>query len=372
MRRIELPYAKSLANRVMLLRALRGEALPSPDPLWNDDMHAMLRVLTAPAGPDGVRRADAGPAGTAYRFGMAYWAAQPGSDILLCGDERMRERPIAPLVEALRGLGATLESVAEGWRIQGVAWPSGGVAVDARESSQFASALVLVASVAAPDLRATTPWGVSSEPYFAMSHTLAARTELPWPPERDWSAALVFCAAVGLTGRPVLLPGLEFKSVQGDSACAQWGGELGFTVTETPEGITVEHTAPATGSWVVDFGAQPDLAMPAIVAAALLGRSGTASGLHTLNAKESPRLDATADWLGLLGCSVTKGADWINWEVSHSVDQSNELELDCRGDHRMAFCAALISLKRPVRILGSDSVSKSFPDFWEQFGALAG
>jgi 3-phosphoshikimate 1-carboxyvinyltransferase len=116
----------------------------------------------------------------------------------------------------------------------------------------------------------------------------------------------------------------------------------------------------------------PPLVPIAIVAAALLGRSGTASGLHTLNAKESPRLDATADWLGLLGCSVTKGTDWINWEISHAVVQSEVLELDCRGDHRMAFCAALISLKWPVRILGSDSVSKSFPDFWEQFGALAG
>jgi 3-phosphoshikimate 1-carboxyvinyltransferase len=120
----------------------------------------------------------------------------------------------------------------------------------------------------------------------------------------------------------------------------------------------------------VDFGAQPDLAMPAIIAAALLGRGGTASGLHTLNAKESPRLDATADWLRLLGCSVTQGPDWICWEVSDSAVQPSELELDCLGDHRMAFCAALVSLRFPVRVFGADAVSKSFPDFWEEFRAF--
>ena len=370
MLRIELPYAKSLANRVMLLRALRGEALPSPDSLWNDDMHAMRRVLEAPAGPDGIRRADAGPAGTAYRFGMAYWAAQPGAEVLLCGDARMRERPITPLVEALRRLGASLDAVPEGWRIGGAEWPSGEVEVDARESSQFASALVLVASVAAPNLNVLTPLGVSSPPYLAMSYQLAAYPSLGWPPERDWSAAFVFCAAVGLSKRSVLLSGLALESVQGDAACVQWGAELGFTVTATSEGLVAEPAVPLAGPWTVDFGAQPDLAMPAIIAAALLRRGGTASGLHTLNAKESPRLDATADWLQRLGCSVTQGPDWIRWEVSDAAVQSSELELDCLGDHRMAFCAALISLRFPVRVIGADAVSKSFPDFWGEFGAI--
>ena len=370
MRRIELPYAKSLANRVMLLRALRGEALPSPDLLWNDDMHAMLRVLEAPAGPDGIRRADSGPAGTAYRFGMAFWAAQPGAEVVLCGDARMRERPITPLVEALRRLGASLDPVPEGWRIRGAEWPSGEVEVDARESSQFASALVLVASVKAPNLNVVTPLGVSSPPYLVMSYRLAAHTSLGWPPERDWSAALVFCAAVGLSGRSVLLSGLTLESVQGDAASAHWGTELGFTVTATSEGLVAEPAVPLDGTWTVDFGAQPDLAMPAIIAAALLGRDGTASGLHTLNAKESPRLDATADWLQRLGCSVTQGPDWIRWEASNSAVQPSELELHCLGDHRMAFCAALVSLRFPVRLVGADAVSKSFPEFWEQFGAF--
>lgn len=370
MLRIELPYAKSLANRVMLLRALRGEALPSPDLLWNDDMHAMRRVLEAPAGPDGIRRAHAGPAGTAYRFGMAFWAAQPDAEVLLCGDVRMRERPITPLVEALRRLGATLEAVPEGWRIRGAEWPSGEIEVDARESSQFASALVLVASVAAPNLKVVTTLGVSSPPYLAMSYQLAAYPSLGWPPERDWSAAFVFCAAVGLSRRSVLLSGLALESVQGDAACIQWGAELGFTVTATSEGLVAEPAVHLASTWTVDFGAQPDLAMPAIISAALLGRGGTASGLHTLNAKESPRLDATVDWLRLLGCSVTQGPDWIQWGITNSVVQSSEFELDCLGDHRMAFCAALISLRFPVHIHGAESVSKSFPDFWEQFGVF--
>lgn len=354
----------------MLLRALRGEELSLPDSLWNDDMHAMLRVLEAPFGRDGVRRADAGPAGTAYRFGMAYWAAQPGAEVLLSGDARLRTRPIMPLVQVLRRLGASLEEVTEGWRIQGTKWPSGEMAVDARESSQFASAMVLVASVAAPDLVITTPFGASSTPYLEMSQKMAQMNCLVWPPERDWSAALVFFAAVGLTGRSAIFPGLNFYSHQGDVACAQWGQELGFNLTAASDGILAEPSVPLSGPWTVDFGSQPDLAMPAIIAAALLGRSGTGFGLHTLNAKESPRLDATVEWLRHIGCAVTQGSDWIEWKVSNSVGQTPEFELNCMGDHRMAFCAALISIRFPVRINGGESVSKSYPDFWSQFKAF--
>jgi len=374
MRSVELPYAKSLANRVMTLRAVRGESLPEPDAWWSDDMWAMRRVLEPSLRADGLKVAQAGPAGTAYRFGLAYWAAQPGAEVLLAADERLRQRPIQPLVDSLRALGAKLESSPEGWRIRGTRLSGGPVAVDARQSSQFASALLLISECGAAPIQLQLPKGVVSAPYVAMTEALVREKALTWPPERDWSSALVFLAAVGLTQEAVRLPGLRLASLQGDARCADWGRELGFVLRTDADGVLVAEPAAdggdaesTRGPWMVDFGNTPDLAMPAAVAAALRGRSGRATGLQTLNAKESPRLDATARLLADLGCAVRSGSDWLEWDAPLALDPSVK-ELDSLGDHRMAFCAALVSLRCPVRLAGADAVAKSFPDFWRQFG----
>ncbi|MGA1380841.1 MAG: 3-phosphoshikimate 1-carboxyvinyltransferase [Schleiferiaceae bacterium] len=373
MRQVELPYAKSLANRAMVLRALHGAPLPSPDPLWSDDMHAMRRVLEAKPDASGIRRADAGPAGTAYRFGMAYWAAQPNGDVLLVASPRLRERPIQPLVDALRQLGAVLEPHPEGWRVQGRRLTGGSIAVDGRQSSQFASALELIATACEQPIALDLEAGLVSAPYLAMTQAMARQHPVPWPPERDWSAAAVFLAGVGLSGRALRLPGLGLQSLQGDAAVAQWGAELGFMLTENSgsEGaeLWAEPVPARSGPWNVDFSNTPDLAMPLIVAAALHGRSGAAQGLATLNANESPRLDATAELLRTLGCTVTAGPDALQWTASPTLPEG-PLVLDSLDDHRMAFCAALIGLRLPVDLRGAEAVSKSFPDFWAQFRAL--
>jgi 5-enolpyruvylshikimate-3-phosphate synthase len=447
----ELPYAKSIANRIMVLRSLRGMALPEPDAHWSDDMHAMRRVLDAPLGKDGWRFAHAGPSGMAYRFGMAFWAAHPGSKVVLCADDRLRARPIQALVDALRSQGALIEPDELGWRIQGLRLPGGILEVDSRLSSQFASALTLVAETADVPLDIKWSSGITSAPYLAMTQRLARGQSLDWPPERDWSAAFVFLAAVGLRGMGIELMGLSLNSLQGDAASMEWGPDLQFRVSGIDGGLRVEpapgvallasEPLPALAAWDVNFKGLPDLAMPAIVAAALQGRSGMASGLLTLNLKESPRLDATVGMLRALGCIAEQGPDWLRWtapdgassqagrvsglgreagelsvlgreagevsglgreagevsglgreagEVSGLGREAGEglsdasrreageangsgvlrLELDCLDDHRMAFCAGLIALRRPVRLRQSAAVSKSFPDFWKEFSVF--
>ena len=427
----ELPYAKSIANRIMVLRSLRGMALPEPDAHWSDDMHAMRRVLDAPLGKDGWRFAHAGPSGMAYRFGMAFWAAHPGSKVVLCADDRLRERPIQALVDALRSQGALIEPDELGWRIQGLRLPGGILEVDSRLSSQFASALTLVAETAQVPLEIKWSSGITSAPYLAMTQRLTQGQSLDWPPERDWSAAFVFLAAVGLRGMVIELMGLSLNSLQGDAASMEWGPDLQFRVSGIDGGLRVEpapgvallasEPLPALAAWDVNFKGLPDLAMPAIVAAALQGRSGMASGLLTLNLKESPRLDATVGMLRALGCIAEQGPDWLRWtapdgassqagrvsglgreagelsvlgreagEVSGLGREAGEglsdasrreageangsgvlrLELDCLDDHRMAFCAGLIALRRPVRLRQSAAVSKSFPDFWKEFSVF--
>ncbi len=431
MLRPELPYSKSIANRVMVLRSLRGMALPEPDARWSDDMHAMRRVLDAPLSKDGWRLANAGLSGMAYRFGMAYWAAQPGSKVVLCADERLRERPVQALVDALRSQGALIEPTDLGWRIQGLRLPGGILEVDSSLSSQFASALTLVAETAENPLEIQCSSGMTSAPYLAMTQRLAQGQNLDWPPERDWSAAFVFLAAVGLRGIGIDLLGLSLDSLQGDAASMEWGPDLKFCVSGIDGGLRVEPTPgvavldsehlPALPEWVVDFKGLPDLAMPAIVAAALQGRSGMASGLLTLNLKESPRLDATAHMLRALGCIAEQGPDWLRWTAANGAGsqadpltasrreagelsglgreagelsglsreageglsdasrreageangrERQRLELDCLDDHRMAFCAGLIALRRPVRLRQSAAVSKSFPDFWKEFSVF--
>ena len=445
MLRPELPYSKSIANRVMVLRSLRGMALPEPDARWSDDMHAMRRVLDAPLGKDGWRLAHAGPSGMAYRFGMAFWAAQPGSKVVLCADDRLRERPVQALVDALRSQGALIEPDELGWRIQGLRLPGGILEVDSRLSSQFASALTLVAETAENPLEIQWSSGMVSAPYWTMTQRLAQGRNLDWPPERDWSAAFVFLAAVGLRGIGIDLLGLSLDSLQGDAASMEWGPDLKFCVSGIDGGLRVEPTPgvavlaseplPALPEWVVDFKGLPDLAMPAIVAAALQGRSGMASGLLTLNLKESPRLDATVHMLRALGCNAEQGPDWLRWtapdgagsqadpltasrreagegsglgrEAGEGLSDASRrgageglsdasrrgageglsdasrrgaadangrerqrLELDCLDDHRMAFCAGLIALRRPVRLRQSAAVSKSFPDFWKEFSVF--
>jgi 3-phosphoshikimate 1-carboxyvinyltransferase len=254
--------------------------------------------------------------------------------------------------------------------------------------------------------------GITSAPYLAMTQRLTQGQSLDWPPERDWSAAFVFLAAVGLRGMVIELMGLSLNSLQGDAASMEWGPDLQFCVSGIDGGLRVEpaHSsiasavadpAPPLPAWDVDFKGLPDLAMPAIVAAALQGRSGMASGLLTLNLKESPRLDATVGMLRALGCIAEQGPDWLRWtapdgassqagrvsglgrEAGEGLSDASRreageangsgvlrLELDCLDDHRMAFCAGLIALRRPVRLRQSAAVSKSFPNFWKEFSVF--
>jgi 3-phosphoshikimate 1-carboxyvinyltransferase len=207
------------------------------------------------------------------------------------------------------------------------------------------------------------------------------------------------------------LMGLSLDSLQGDAASMEWGPDLQFRVSGIDGGLRVEpapgvallasEPLPALAAWDVNFKGLPDLAMPAIVAAALQGRSGMASGLLTLNLKESPRLDATVGMLRALGCIAEQGPDWLRWtapdgassqagrvsglgrEAGEGLSDASRreageangsgvlrLELDCLDDHRMAFCAGLIALRRPVRLRQSAAVSKSFPNFWKEFSVF--
>jgi 3-phosphoshikimate 1-carboxyvinyltransferase len=352
-----------------------------------------------------------GPAGTAWRFGLALALSTPGARVVLDGDKRLRQRPIAPLLDALKSLGATWEGDVPPHRCTGRRLRGGPCTLDASASSQHLSALLLVAPwMEHPlDLHLTAP--LVSAPYAEMTAALLRKAGVSvasdahrwkvglfldeplapadpslWNFDPDWSAAAVHVAAVAVTGRPVVLNGLRLDSLQGDKALLRFLPDLGVQAAEVPGGICFFRDAAAeveaTELLAWDFSDVPDTAQVLLTAAMATGRSGTATGLHTLSKKEIDRtqgLDALAQCLnvktrwegGTLAFQSTLG------NAFGATNQSGERTpfsrvVSAEGDHRQAFSWALVQQAYPMVLEDPECVSKSYPGFWENFHVQVG
>jgi 3-phosphoshikimate 1-carboxyvinyltransferase len=442
---LNLPLSKSLWNRLQVLcAALPGRLdlsqwpevgafgddskpeskAPNHDVDQPEDVLAMARAVEA------VRRScltgnwqqvDVGPAGTAWRFGLALALATPGAKVVLEGHARLQERPIEPLVNALRSLGAALEGGVPPHRCTGRRLRGGPCTLDASASSQHLSALLLIAPLFAEPLTVHLTAPLVSAPYAHMTAALLQRLgysvefdEATWrvhslsnpngltPPkpvvferEPDWSAAAVHGAVAALTGKPVLLRDLRLDSLQGDRAVASLLANLGVQMGTVSGGILVAvpqgvHPVPDTSSnirgkvdgtaplaW--DFAEIPDTAQPLLAAAMALGRSGKAVGLHTLAGKEINRMDGLLELAEVLGVSCTADADSFTFspgsnfgQMQDSAGTVSSLHRSARGDHRQAFAWALVGLRVPVTVSDPDCVRKSYPDFWRNFSVHVG
>ena len=442
---LNLPLSKSLWNRLQVLcAALPGRLdlsqwpevgafgddskpeskAPNHDVDQPEDVLAMARAVEA------VRRScltgnwqqvDVGPAGTAWRFGLALALATPGAKVVLEGHARLQERPIEPLVNALRSLGAALEGGVPPHRCTGRRLRGGPCTQDASASSQHLSALLLIAPLFAEPLTVHLTAPLVSAPYAHMTAALLQRVgysvefdEATWrvhslsnpngltPPkpvvferEPDWSAAAVHGAVAALTGKPVLLRDLRLDSLQGDRAVASLLANLGVQMGTVSGGILVAvpqgvHPVPDTSSnirgkvhgtaplaW--DFAEIPDTAQPLLAAAMALGRSGKAVGLHTLAGKEINRMDGLLELAEVLGVSCTADADSFTFspgsnfgQMQDSAGTVSSLHRSARGDHRQAFAWALVGLRVPVTVSDPDCVRKSYPDFWRNFSVHVG
>ena len=355
----KLPWSKSLANRIMVKRAVMAMPLPAPDKTWSEDIQAMHRVLTA------TEVAQAGEAGTAFRFGMAYWASMPGKHILLTGSQRLLRRPIEPLVSALKQMGASLHRVDHGWKIAGQPLSGGRIDMAMNVSSQFASALLLIEPRMAEPLILPDMSDMVSLPYVQMSQWVNPET---WPPEPDWSSAIVFALAAVIEGK-TLRVNLNADSLQGDAAWIDWGLMLGFRVTHEANSLVI-HPGKPQMLWDLDLREQPDLAQPLVMASVALGVEAQFSGLSTLMGKEIDRMRALKDALKQLNVMADVGIETIALDAREWQPSDQNLSVDASGDHRMAFAWALMSLVQPLQITGESSVSKSFPDFWSEWKAL--
>lgn len=400
-----LPASKSLSNRALLIDALSGGGSKVCNCSVCDDTFVMQRALA-----ERTPVIDIMAAGTAMRFLTAYFSACPGEEHVLTGTERMRQRPISVLVDALRALGADISYEGQAGypplRIRGKRLDGGRLEISAGVSSQYISALLMTAPAMTRGLQLTLTGGIVSRPYIQMTVEMmrAAGAKVEWTEdnlitvspvpyssgltqtiESDWSASSYWYEMMALSPEPascLTLPLLSAQSLQGDSIVSRLYRHLGVnTAFGTHDGRecvaltkAVPSDAPAADVLTLDFLTCPDLAQAVIVTCALLRRPFRFSGLRSLRIKETDRTAALCAELLKLGIRLdTEGDDVISLSRVNAVPPRwNGVPIATYHDHRMAMAFAPAAMLCPgLEIADAQVVSKSYPDFWKDLESLS-
>ena len=395
---IELTGSKSIANRALIIRALTPGGFAIERMAAANDTELLQQLLASDAE---VR--DAGPAGTTFRFLTAYLALQPGTQVLT-GTERMKQRPIGVLVDALRHLGAQIEYLEqEGYpplRIgESRLDQAHRLAIPAGTSSQYISALLLIAPVLPRGLELQLVGDLVSRPYvemtlglmryFGVGHTWSgdtihvphqAYTPRPFEVEADWSAASYYYALAAIADAAELeIEGLFADSFQGDAVVEEQFRRFGVETTFRTGGLTLRKPAgtpaPAVFEW--DFLQCPDVAQTLAVTCAALGTQGLFTGLQTLKIKETDRIAALQAELGKLGVSLVKLPPQFSkkkrgeyYLQEGQAAWEGPVRFATYEDHRMAMAFAPLALKGAIEIADPMVVVKSYPHFYEDLERL--
>ena len=387
---INLSASKSISNRALILRALAHGKLPIDNLADCDDTMVIIKAFH-----EGNEIIDIKAAGTAMRFLTAFYSTQPGTHILT-GIERMKQRPISILVEGLRQLGANIEYVEhEGYpplRIKGAQLQSKELTLTGNVSSQYISALLMIAPTLAQGLTLKLTGKVTSLPYIDMTMqlmkdfgaiayrdnlqdpmTICVRSgsylDIPYIIENDWSAASYWYEMVALSQdsqAQVTMPHLKKDSTQGDCKGAELFSLLGVQTDYTEEGICIYKQGKLPLRMDADLREIPDLAQTFVVTCCVLDIPFRFSGLHTLRIKETDRISALINELHKLGYSLSaEGDNALLWD-GERCQADNAPIIATYDDHRMAMAFAPVSLKMPnITIEHPEVVSKSYPHFWE-------
>lgn len=343
-------------------------------------------------------------AGTPARFMLTLLAVTPGIHIL-SGDERLKQRPMAPLIETLRKMGCQIECTEnEGFlplTITGHTPEFKTATIDPSLSSQFVSALMLVGPLLPNGITVTLTDRASSRPYIEMTRLILNQAGIEatvspnkrvyrvglTPPkafrkskvieiERDWSSAsYIYSAAAILPGVRLRMQGLSLTSVQGDSVTASIFESLGVATKQlrspyrtNVRSIIVEGTNQHVSRFEYNFIDCPDLLPAVITTCAALGIEARLKGVKNLRHKESNRLLVLKTELEKMGGSMLFTENEV---ILHSAQLNPTLPVDDHNDHRIAMSFGVLSLKYPnLTVLHPESVSKSFPDFWLQLDLI--
>jgi 3-phosphoshikimate 1-carboxyvinyltransferase len=392
-----LPASKSESNRALLAQKLAGGGTLTNLSEANDTVLMEYLLGQAPF----TNLLDAEDAGTVMRFMTAYLAVS-GWRGTLTGAARMKQRPIAVLVDGLRALGATIDYVEkEGYpplRFGGgeITTPAAELAVRGDISSQYISALLLVGPVLPGGLRLRLTGAVGSRPYINMTLSLmqhfgascAARTPdlieaqpggyrpADYEVESDWSAASYWYALVALApvGSSITLPGLRAQSWQGDHAIQHIMTGLGVATEFLPDAGGVRLTqvplAPeALLAQPLDFTDCPDLAQTVAVVAAALAVPLRLTGLDSLRIKETDRIVAIQNELRKFGADMVEVAPAV-FEIQSAGLKVEGQEIETYEDHRMAMAFAPLAMRGPLTVAEPSVVRKSYPSFWRELAQV--
>jgi 3-phosphoshikimate 1-carboxyvinyltransferase len=381
---ISITGSKSETNRLLLLQALYPN-ITLANTSNSDDSDVMTKALTSDESIIDIHHA-----GTAMRFLTAYFSIKEGSSVTLTGSSRMKERPIKILVEALQQLGAQIEYIENSGfppiKITGKKITQNKVTLKADVSSQYISALLLIAPKLENGLELTLEGQITSIPYIKM--TLALLNEVgivtsfegniikvkhqssvdnhQLTIESDWSSASYYYSIVALSsiGTEITLSSYKQNSLQGDSSLAEIYKSFGVETKFASNAITLKKIEnSAQKSLHCDLQSSPDIAQTIAVTVFGLGMSCHLTGLHTLKIKETDRLEALKNELSKLGANIEVTNDSLTIHPTTIIH--DKIAIKTYQDHRMAMAFAPLALKTNIIIEEAEVVSKSYPTFWE-------
>lgn len=386
--------SKSESNRLLILQKL-FQTISIDNLSDSDDTNHLQHALTTSDSEINI-----GHAGTAMRFLTAFFAAQNNRTVVLSGSDRMRNRPIQILVEALRSLGAEIEYVEkEGYpplKITGKNLTEDTVRINGNVSSQYISALLLVASSLPNGLHIELIGEITSIPYIKMTLSLmsqigiqssfkgqeikveALREVSPKTivVESDWSSASYFYSIVALSdvGSEVTLSAYKEKSLQGDSVLSSIYKYFGVQTEFSENKITLRKIAVISSEsekshLQVDLIKAPDIAQTIAVTCFGLGVSCDLTGLHTLKIKETDRLEALKAELTKLGANISVTNESLHLKGSLKIHP--DIAIETYHDHRMAMAFAPLGMLTSIELVDAKVVTKSYRNFWadlEQIG----
>nr|WP_321375381.1 3-phosphoshikimate 1-carboxyvinyltransferase [uncultured Bacteroides sp.] len=382
---IQLPASKSISNRALIINALAKGAYKPENLSDCDDTNVMVKALTSQD-----ETIDIMAAGTAMRFLTAFLSVTEGTRVIT-GTERMQQRPIEILVNALKMLGAEIKyERSNGFpplRISGKPLEGGAISLKGNVSSQYISALLMIAPILKNGLKMTLTGDIISKPYINLTLQLMKDfgaqaewvndncievlpkpyTSVPFTVESDWSAASYWYQMAALAPEAeIQLNGLFADSYQGDSKVAELFTELGVETIFNSKGALLRKTGVCCEKMEYNFINEPDLTQTFAVTCAVMGIPFRFSGLHTLKIKETDRIAALIAELGKLGYVLREtGKATLYWDGERqSVSETPAIKT--YEDHRMAMAFAPACLRIPsITICDPQVVSKSYPHYWE-------
>ena len=389
--------SKSISNRVLIMNALADADGQFTNLSTSGDTQLMLRVLEQIKTCAHSRIplvVDARNAGTVYRFLTAYLAVSNGL-WLLTGDDRMKQRPIHPLVDGLRSLGAELHYAShENYpplRIKGKQFNGGEVNIDPSMSSQFASALMMIGLYLKGGLKIRFKSKPVSEPYLKMTANIMQEfgADVRWSGnqveiskgeykvenyhiEPDWSSASYWYEMAALSREAnLLLTGFTKESVQGDQICAKLFERLGVKTIFEKKGIRLIRNQEMTKFFEYDFSDIPDLVPAIAVTCALKGIPSKFSGVEHLRIKESDRVLSLKNELQKIDAQLVETDYGFELMPCKTGFKQRKLTFDTHNDHRIAMSFAPLFFKfGSVTINDPSTVNKSYPSFWEHIQQL--